>query len=93
MAKLKRLVAGQIAPAFDLKDIFGRRIKLDDYKDEKLLICFFRYAGCPWCNLAIHRLTMSFPAFDKLNLKVIAFVQSEPENVPYISYMVSTTHC
>lgn len=81
MTKLIRLKVGQIAPSFSCSDIFGRKIDLSDYKDDKLLICFFRYAGCPWCNLAIHRLTLSYSRFEDLNLKVLAFVQSKPENI------------
>ncbi len=81
MAENRRLIAGQIAPDFSLKDIYGNKVRLADYKYDKLLICFFRYAGCPWCNLAIHRLTMSYRALDELNLKIIAFIQSEPANI------------
>lgn len=81
MVKHSRLKAGQVAPDFSLNDIYGNKIRLVDYKNDKLLICFFRYAGCPWCNLAIQRLTMSYRALDELNLKIIAFIQSEPENI------------
>jgi len=81
MMKLKKLKVGQTAPNFNKKDIFGRNIDLSEYKDEKLLLCFFRYAGCPWCNLAIHHLTLSYPLFEKQNLKVIVFIQSKPENI------------
>jgi peroxiredoxin Q/BCP len=81
MTQLTRLKAGQVAPTFNLLDIYGTKINLKSYKNDKLLLCFFRYAGCPWCNLAIQRLTMSYPELQKENLKVIAFVQSEPENI------------
>ena len=86
LAKSPHLHAGEQAPGFTCKDIFGKTIKLSSYKDNKVLICFFRYAGCPWCNLAIHRLTMSYPALAELGLKVIAFIQSEPENVKKFIY-------
>ncbi len=59
----------------------GNTIRLSDYDGQKLLLCFFRYAGCPWCNLAIHRLTLDAPRLEALGLKVVAFIQSEPENV------------
>ncbi|MFQ3213478.1 MAG: peroxiredoxin Q/BCP, partial [Marivirga sp.] len=42
------------APLFNRKDIFGRTINLEEYKDKKLLIAFFRHAGCPFCNLRVH---------------------------------------
>lgn len=81
MKKSSKLRVGQLAPDFARADIEGNVVKLADYKNDKLLICFFRYAGCPWCNLAIHRLTISYPRLKELNLKVIAFVQSKPENI------------
>lgn len=81
MKQLQRLAVGQTAPNFECQDMTGNTIRLSDYADQKLLLCFFRYAGCPWCNLAIHRLTLDLPRLEELGLKVIAFIQSEPENV------------
>lgn len=81
MGKLAKLKPGQTAPDFAVEDITGRVIKLADYNGQKLLLCFFRYAGCPWCNLAIHRLIVEYPRFEQLGLKVIVFVQSQPENI------------
>jgi peroxiredoxin Q/BCP len=83
MTEPSKLQAGQPAPDFNCTDIFGNSVKLADYQHEKLLLCFFRYAGCPWCNLAIHRLTLAYPAFQELNLNVVAFIQSQPENIKH----------
>ncbi len=69
-----------------MPDMTGKLIKLSDYKKHKLLLCFFRYASCPWCNLALHRLVLEAPRLDKLDLKVIAFIQSEPENIQRYIY-------
>jgi peroxiredoxin len=64
----------------------GRLIRLSDYRNDKVLLCFFRYAGCPWCNLAVHRLALEMPHFEKLGLKVIAFLQSDADHIQRYIY-------
>jgi thioredoxin-dependent peroxiredoxin len=71
-----RLQSGQVAPYFKRTDIGGNVVCLTDYVNQKLLLCFFRYAGCPWCNLAIHRLTEVQPELEAQGVRVVAFVQS-----------------
>ncbi len=80
------LTRNQQAPDFEMPDMTGKLIKLSDYRNEKLLLCFFRYAACPWCNLALHRLVLQMPRFDELGLKVVAFIQSEPANIKRYIY-------
>ena len=65
-----------IAPVFKLKDVFGRMIDLNDYKDKKLLIAFFRHAGCPFCNLRVHNLKKSHGELKSLGLEMIFFFES-----------------
>ena len=76
-----KLKPGEKAPSFETTDIAGRRIRLSDYEGKKVLLCFFRYAGCPWCNLALFRLTKEYPKYEGLGLEVIAFIQSSRENI------------
>lgn len=75
------LQAGKPAPRFVVEDVFGKPVRLEDYKNTYVLVVFMRYAGCPWCNLAIHRLSMEYKLLAKSGCRVIAFVQSEPDNV------------
>lgn len=86
MKALARLTNGQTAPDFEMKDMAGNIIRLSDYDGRKLLVCFFRYAGCPWCNLALHRLTLEAPRLKSLGLNIVAFIQSEPENIQRYIY-------
>jgi peroxiredoxin Q/BCP len=71
-----QLQRGQIAPNFTVKDINDTVIALDDYKNKKLLICFFRYAGCPFCNLMLHSFIERYPKLHQNGLEVVAFIQS-----------------
>jgi peroxiredoxin Q/BCP len=76
--KFKR---GQQAPEFTATDVKGNTIRLSDYSKKSVLLVFFRYAGCPWCNLAIHRLALEYPMLKKENCEVIAFVQSDKKSI------------
>lgn len=40
-----------------------------------------RYAGCPYCNLAIHRLSVEYPLLQQNDCDVVVFVQSEPDEI------------
>jgi peroxiredoxin len=68
------------APIFNRKDIFGREINLENYRDKKLLIAFFRHAGCPFCNLRVHALTKVHQELKAKGLEMIFFFESK-ENV------------
>lgn len=72
---------GQVAPDFLVQDINGREISLSSLKGKNVLLSFFRYAGCPWCNLAIHRLAEVQDKFRNENVTIVSFVQSTKENI------------
>ena len=69
-----------IAPIFNLKDIYGRMIDLNAYKDKKIFIGFFRHAGCPFCNIRVHALTKIHKELQAKGLEMIFFFESK-ENV------------
>lgn len=64
------------APVFDLIDIFGRRINLAEYADKKVLVAFFRHAGCPFCNLRVHALSKLHEELKPKGLEMIFFFES-----------------
>lgn len=67
------------APLFDLVDIFGRRIKLSEYRGKKVLVAFFRHAGCPFCNTRVHALQEKEEVFKAKGLEMIFFFESGEE--------------
>jgi peroxiredoxin Q/BCP len=66
-----------IAPVFKLKDIFGRMIDLEQYRDKKVLIGFFRHAGCPFCNLRVHALLKIHAEMKAKDFEMIFFFESK----------------
>ncbi len=81
MSKKIKLKVGDIPPKFNALDSFGKKVRLLDYESKAVLLVFLRYAGCPWCNLALHRLTMEYPLLKKANCELVAFIESSPENI------------
>jgi len=75
-----RLTQNIIAPPFKQKDIFGRMIDLEQYKDKKVFLGFFRHAGCPFCNIRVHTLTKVHEELKAKGLEMIFFFESK-ENV------------
>lgn len=65
------------APTFKLIDIFGRTINLESYKEKKVLVAFFRHAGCPFCNLRVHELTKAYEMLKQKGLEMIFFFESK----------------
>lgn len=76
-----RLTFGSQAPQFETEDIHGKRVALSDYSHDKVMLCFFRYAGCPFCNLSFDQILHYYPRYEGQGLKIIAFFQSPKEHV------------
>jgi thioredoxin-dependent peroxiredoxin len=67
------------APVFKLKDVYGRVIDLDQYKTKRVLLGFFRHAGCPFCNLRVHTLTRVHEELKSKGLEMIFFFESREQ--------------
>lgn len=72
-----KLETNLTAPIFVLKDIFGRTIDLNHYRDKRVFIGFFRHAGCPFCNLRVHALTKVYEELKTKGLEMIFFFESK----------------
>ncbi len=72
---------GMIAPNFEVEDIFGNTIRLEDYRGKRLLLGLFRFSACALCNLRIHQMIEHYPAWQKAGLEVIAVFESPLENM------------
>lgn len=77
----KKLLAGQAAPKFSALDVLGKQVHSTHADARYILLVFMRYSGCPWCNLAIHRLTLEYPILKENGCEVITFIQSPAQGV------------
>lgn len=76
-----RLKPGEMAPEFELSDLNGHPVRLQDFAGRRMLISFHRYAACPLCNLHIHELTQAWPELKSHGLAVVAIFMSGQERV------------
>lgn len=76
-----QLKQGEKAINFALEDIEGRRVFLHNLQGKKILLSFYRDAGCPFCNLRIYELTRYFGNFAEKNFVPVAVFNSAPETI------------
>jgi thioredoxin-dependent peroxiredoxin len=76
-----RIQAGGRAPDFSVRDTEGKPHSLEQYRGRPLLLQFYRYAGCPMCDLRMHDFAREYPALRDRGLNVIAFFHSRPERL------------
>ncbi len=72
---------GQAAPGFMAKDVYGHDVNLSSFNKKYVLVAFMRYAGCPYCNLAVHRLSVEYPLLQQNDCDVVVFVQSDAAEI------------
>jgi thioredoxin-dependent peroxiredoxin len=51
-----KLQEGQTAQDFTATDIYGREVKLSDFKGKKIILSFNRNVNCPFCNRRVHQI-------------------------------------
>lgn len=76
-----RLAAPCQAINFRTKDIYGKPFQLSDHLGKRVLLSFFRDAGCPFCNLRVYELTHNHKQWLDQNLEVIAVFSDTSEQV------------
>ena len=76
-----RLLHGNKAPDFQREDIFGNLIRLEDYVGKKVLLSFYRFSACPFCNMRVHKLMGYADAYEKKGLHMISFWQSPKDSI------------
>ncbi len=76
-----RIEVGQQAPALNTTDISGNPISLEALRGKTILLSFYRYASCPFCNLRVHTLTERYPEWQAAGLEMLAVFQSPPDSI------------
>jgi len=73
--------AGEKFPNFITQDLYGNTIHLNDYSDKKILLTFFRYASCPFCNLRVNEMIKKTEELESKGLKIITVFSSGKEEI------------
>jgi len=74
-----KLKSGMRAPDIEYKDYVDTPFKLSNLHGKKVLLSFYRYAGCPFCQLRFMELVDLFGEDDKIVL--VAVFQSPAESI------------
>jgi peroxiredoxin Q/BCP len=70
------LAPGRPAPDFQWPAISGETLDLQAYRGLPLLLAFFRYSGCRYCNLQLWSLVQHYPNWEASGLRVVVFFES-----------------
>jgi peroxiredoxin len=81
MSDTHRLQAGALAPDFDVTDVHGRAVRLHAHRGRALLLSFYRFSSCPFCNLRVHRLLQHREGFEARGLSMVAVFQSSQAHI------------
>lgn len=76
-----RIKPGDKAPPFarrDSEDVLQRRT---GEGDAFTLLCFFRYSGCPYCNLRVSEMIEAAARMEAHNIRVVTVFQSSKEHI------------
>lgn len=72
---------GTSAPDFSLPNATGKQIKLSDkLKEGPVILTWYRGGWCPYCNLTLHHLQQTLPAFNEQGAQLLALTPELPDN-------------
>lgn len=76
-----RLTAGTNAPDFTATVYNREPLRLSALQGKKVWLAFFRYAGCPLCNLRVHQMIQRYASWQAQGLQIVAVFQAPVEEV------------
>jgi peroxiredoxin Q/BCP len=76
-----KVTNNQQVPDFSVTDINGEKISLEKFKGQKIHLVFYRFSGCPFCNLRFHQIEKLAEQYKKNQVKLISIYESSPENM------------
>ncbi len=76
-----KIKPGSTAPSFTTLDLHGREVDLESYRGRKVMLSFYRYAACPFCNLRISQLIKRHGEWKTKGLEMVAVFQSPIEKM------------
>lgn len=70
---------GDEAPDINLPAIDGTIFNMSDFKGKRVILTFFRFATCPFCNIRINKLIKRWNEFNNDTIMVGIFDANLPE--------------
>lgn len=72
----QKLKKGDIVDNFSFTDVSGKQYEYNDFQDKKVIVAFFRYAGCPISNFRIHELKEEYHQLVSEGFEVVVIFNS-----------------
>lgn len=66
---------------FKANDFLGNSVDLSNFKNQKILLSFFRGASCPFCNMRLRELIKRHSEFEAKGIKIITFFASSTDEI------------
>ena len=76
-----RLTSGTAAPEFTAPSVRGNQVSLDNLRGGAVLLKFYRFAGCPICNLHLRELMLRNDELTSAGLTAIVLYHSPLERI------------
>lgn len=76
-----KLENGNTALDFVAVDIYGKAIKLSDYRGKKIILSFYRNVNCPYCNRRIHQIMGHNLRLKNSNVQLVLLFESSAEKL------------
>jgi len=76
-----KITEGNSAIDFTAEDIYGKEIKLSDFKGRKIVLSFLRNVSCPFCNVRVHRLMGNSVKFLRSGIQMILIFESSADKL------------
>jgi thioredoxin-dependent peroxiredoxin len=77
---MSRINVGDCISELNLPAIDGRLFSIEQVAGRRYLLSFFRFAGCPFCNMRVHELVKHYADFGP-NFTVVGIFDSSLENL------------
>lgn len=71
----------QPAPDFQVDDVHGHAIRLSALQGQKIHLTFYRFSGCPNCNLRFHEVNKLVPLYRQNGVAQVSVYESSEENM------------
>ena len=81
-----KLTIGDTAIDFTAKDIYGKEVKLSDYKGKKIILGFYRNVACPFCNRRIHQILSQSTRLKESGTQMIFLFESTNKKLSESSF-------
>ena len=88
MRDMAPLTVGTQAPAFTALRHDGQKVRLAEFEGQAVWLIFYRYAGCPLCNLHLMELSLWLDALNAKDLTILGVFESSPEEFGRVRPMV-----